>query len=99
MSSPKWTNWRRIGALVWIAVWAVLLLQLPSSNPEAASGYSMFLVILGFPLSLFTALALLAVPFLAGPAGLVILAAAAYVQWFVLVPALFSACGPVEQSR
>ena len=38
-------------------------------------------------------------PFLAGPAGLVILAAAAYVQWFVLVPALFSACGPVEQSR
>lgn len=59
----------------------------------------MFLVILGFPLSLFPSLALLAVPFLGGPAGLAILAAAAYVQWFVRVPALMSVCGAVEQSR
>ncbi|MFN7936835.1 MAG: hypothetical protein U0R19_26175 [Bryobacteraceae bacterium] len=99
MPSPKWKRWRLIGTLAWIAVCAVLLLQLPPSNTEAASGYSMFLVILGFPLSLFAALALLAVPFLGGPASLAILAIAAYVQWFVLVPELMNACGPVEQSQ
>ncbi|MBS1830112.1 MAG: hypothetical protein JST93_32730 [Acidobacteria bacterium] len=99
MPSPKWTNWRSIGTLTWIAVWAVLLLQLPPSNAETASGYSMFLVILGFPLSLFTAFALLAVPFFGVTAGLAVLAAVAYLQWFILVPALMSACGAVEQSK